>query len=426
MSQTDQTQEDDNKTVSTSYLFSKYTIWVLLAGLLAAIWFKVVPIIAVCSFLLLLTFLIRGWKSKSLVRVVPSMSISKNRMFAGEQFTAEASVLNDKWLPLVWLEWEIPKADGIAWGEEQREMYIVRFLWLLWYQRVSWVMQGTARKRGVYDTGTVVLRSGDGFRFAESEEIHALSGQLYVYPRLIPVRAPSFSLSLQWGMGGKRGGYLEDPLLLSGVREYQPGDEWHKVNWKASARTGKLQTNTYQPMINHRLFIYVDVRGFYVNETDFDDVTKLQKQKALMEEAFESMLSFVASLSVQYHEQNIHIGFASNARNHAGQRVAQVNPGPQLTPLLDQLAQMTSRPQSSGTAALNELLLGGKRAAPMFIFCEQIDVPLYQWYVQHRHEVPELRIFYRTESEHANHCMNAAHYADSLQPSRQDAAAKGL
>ena len=102
---------------------------------------------------------------------------------------------------------------------------------------------------------------GDGFASARPNSPITWTGGSS-YPRLVPVKAPPFPHSLQWSAGGRRGGLHEDRLMLAGVREYEAGAEWRRINWKASARTGKLQINLYEPIVDRQLLFYLDVRGF--------------------------------------------------------------------------------------------------------------------------------------------------------------------
>jgi uncharacterized protein (DUF58 family) len=40
---------------------------------------------------------------------------------------------------------------------------------------------------------------------------------------------------------------FEDPTRIAGVRKYQEGDPLARVHWRATARTGKLQSKIYEP-----------------------------------------------------------------------------------------------------------------------------------------------------------------------------------
>jgi uncharacterized protein (DUF58 family) len=45
---------------------------------------------------------------------------------------------------------------------------------------------------------------------------------------------------------------------FTGIREYTSNDDWRKVNWKATARVGKLMTNIYDVEKNREVILAVD------------------------------------------------------------------------------------------------------------------------------------------------------------------------
>lgn len=400
-------KEEESQLVHTSILFEKYSIWVLLAGLLIAIWYRFVPLIVVSIFLMLLSIMIIVWKRKSLTLIEPTIELSKSRLFANNDFHIHASVYNDKWLPLPWLEWEFPKNKGVVFGKHEKHTYLTRFLWLLWFQRVQWTINGKAGKRGVYNIGWIKLRSGDGFRFSEIEQEYHLNGKIYVYPKLVPVSVPPFRVSMQWGVNGKQGGVLEDPLLINGIREYQDGDEVRRFNWRASARTGKLQTNIYQPVVIEQLTIYIDVQGFVINKTAFEDPIKLTEYISKKEEEFEWILSVITSVAVTYKEQGISIGFISNGLNNLGKKMSMTPPSTNLTPVLDQLAEMTQSVSSRNMISLDELLIERKLSTPLFIFCEKITESHYMWYEINKQKLTEVRFYYMYETDYSKKLITA-------------------
>lgn len=405
----------------SGYLFGRHSVWVYLAGAALAIWYRLTPLVVVCVFLLLLSALILLWRNKALSGLKPELAVDGNRRFAGESFTVTAAITNEKWLPLVWLEWEFPRYDGIAWGDDGRERHVVRLLWIMWHQKLSWRVRGEARQRGVYNLGAFLLRSGDGFRFSESEIAHELDRRLYVYPRLVPVNVPPYSQALQWSAAGRRGGLCEDRLLLAGVRDYEDGDEWRKVNWKASARVGKLQTNLYEPIVARQLYFYLDVRGFEFRASPEEAEERQLQEQARLKERFEAFLSVIASLAVHYGRQGVQLGFASNARGEGGRLLGILPPAAQPVPVLDKLAEITPQPGTAGTATLDRLLSAGRLSAPLFIFCAEIDEALYRWQMRHRHQLPAIRFFHERESELAGKCGGAAIRLDTL---RLDAAGR--
>lgn len=390
-------EEHSPSLVQTSLFFNRFAVWVFVAMLVLSVWFRLLPLMVVSTFLLLLSFVTTLWKRKALTKVVPTMKLSRSRIFSDETFSVQASLLNDKWLPLVWVEWECPQHREVIWGDDRRDRYIVRFLWLLWYQRIEWTMEGKALARGVYQLGEVTLRSGDGFRFSETERTEQLDELLYVYPKLVPVTTMDISPSFSWGAAGKRGGFLEDPLLVSGVRNYEAGDEWRKLNWKAAARTGALKTNVHEPVVNRELMIWIDVDGFAVNEHAYEDPIE---QKAYAEEKkkeFEHFLSMIASVVVSFHDQGIKIGYASNAIDHFGREQTSIQPSADLTPVLDQFALLTAKRPRRKHANLTALVKEGRIKCPLFIFCKTIGKENYDWIQSFKQKMPEVRSYYNAE-----------------------------
>lgn len=393
-------ESKETKQMQTSYFFERYAIWVFITVLLVSIWFRMLPLIVVSVFLILLFLIITLWKKKSLAKVETSLDMSRSRLFAEEEFKVQASIFNNKWLPLIWIEWEFPKNDHLIWGEEKRDKYVIRFLWMLWYQRVEWTIKGRAMLRGVYQLGEVKLRSGDGFRFSETEQVQALDGILYVYPKLVPVHVSPFSLSLNWGAKGRKGGFLEDPLLVSGVRDYQSGDEWRRINWKATARTGNLVTNVYQPIVTRELMFFIDVEGFAVNENAYEDPEEQKEYAETKKSEFEQFLAIISSVAVAYHKQGVQIGFASNAVDHFGRKQGCVYPTEELARFLDQVALITANVAEDKFSTLVQMMRNGSAKFPFFLFLKEMTNEHNHWYEENKHKIPEIRFYYQSVSEH--------------------------
>lgn len=66
-----------------------------------------------------------------------------------------------------------------------------------------------------------------------------------VYPNLIDLNS-SFVVadSLQGDVFVRRW-IIEDPIMISGIRDYTPSDNYKDINWKATAKNQTLKVNKY-------------------------------------------------------------------------------------------------------------------------------------------------------------------------------------
>lgn len=397
-----------------SILFGPYTIWVVIVLLLIAIWCKFLALIVVGTFLLILTTIVSVWKKESLKHIKLNMQLSRTKLFMEEEFIAKVYLNNDKWLPLIWLECIFPESKEVTFSNNESGSYTIRFLWLRSYQKIEWTLKGRAAKRGVYDIGKVTLRSGDGFRFAQIEQRFYLKKVLYVYPKLMEVLVPRFNILIQQGLQGRQGGFIEDPLLVKGTREYQPGDELRRFNWRATARTGKFQTNVFETITSKQLIIYIDVQGFVIKEMDFENPQKLKEYVDGKRKNFEQFLSIIASVALKYKEQGVNIGLASNALNYIGRKLNMQLPSSNLTPFLDELAKITQRIGTPKMDGLDDVLQNGKQQIPLFIFCLQISEGHFMWYERNKHKLSVVSFYYKEETEYSKKLIANAKSIDTL------------
>jgi uncharacterized protein (DUF58 family) len=200
------------------------------------------------------------------------------RAFYGEDITLTLEVTNRKLLPLSWLEVTdelpeeiVPTRGRIIPSLRQRRQHLVHLFSLRWYERVRRRVTITCTARGYFPMGPARLRSGDLFGITSHGRTLESTDHLIVYPRVVPLEA--LGLPALHPLGDYRAPrpLLEDPTRTIGVREYQTTDPLRSIHWKATARTGRLQTRQYEATTTHRLAVllnmdtlgeYAEYRGF--------------------------------------------------------------------------------------------------------------------------------------------------------------------
>ncbi len=100
--------------------------------------------------------------------------------------------------------------------------------------------------RGLYKIGPANVLSSDPLKLFVSTASLGEPNALYVYPEHHPVRirVTPRKTGTWWGSTPSRraGAGME----FYGIRDYQPGDELRSINWKATARLGRIVTSEYE------------------------------------------------------------------------------------------------------------------------------------------------------------------------------------
>ena len=209
------------------------------------------------------------WSRYSLSEVTYRRRFGVDRLFFGEQTELLLEVTNAKPLPLAWLrcEDEIPVALGLAPDERASHYHpsrrvLVNIFSLGLYQRVIRRYTVTGVQRGAWKYGPVKLVCGDIFGFRSQRKEFADTSVLLVYPQLYTLPELGLDSRHPFGDYESRNRLVDDPLRLSGVREYLPGDNVRHIHWKATARRHEMQTKLFEPSASCPLAIFINIRTF--------------------------------------------------------------------------------------------------------------------------------------------------------------------
>ncbi len=283
------------------------------------------------------------WSRYCLVEVRYRRRLGTTRLFYGEQTDLWIEVTNAKPLPLAWLrtEDEVPAALEMS-PEQQFSRYhtgrrlLINLFSLRWYERVTRRYHITGTARGAWHFGPVRLISGDIFGFSLKREVMEGTDTLLVYPQLFPLKA--LGLPAQHPFGNRRAHrrVVDDPMRLMGVRDYQPGDNFRTIHWKASARRQDLQTKVFEPSASRLLLIFLNVD------------TVRNRLQGSDPELREYLISAAASIARYAWEGGETVGLYANGLLPSGMRL-RVPPGSrsdQVLRVLEGLAWMRPVSQS--------------------------------------------------------------------------------
>ncbi len=105
----------------------------------------------------------------------------------------------------------------------------------------------------------------------------------YVLPKPVPASQIQIPFSKIMGTLLSRKRVCDDPFEFGGLREYSRGDPMKYINWKATARAGKLLSNLHDSTLSQRVVIGIDMesgglQGDFLNEAGIRVACSLAEQ----------------------------------------------------------------------------------------------------------------------------------------------------
>ena len=230
-----------------------------------------------------------------------------SRTSFGSVVEAPLVIENRSALPLPFVETQDNFPDGvptlgmsldISALPERAELVQTMGLWA--FQRMRRRFYIRAAQRGVFVFGPTTIKVTDPFGIITREETLATERALIVHPLIAPLDRFGLAPQSPFGDRASRARLLEDPLRVSGVRQYMPGDDPRRIHWKATARTGEPQSKILDPSTQRTLMIALDVRTFTSVQMGYDpDLSELA-------------ISAAASVATWAFEEGYAVGALSN------------------------------------------------------------------------------------------------------------------
>jgi uncharacterized protein (DUF58 family) len=309
----------------------------LVVGFLAA--FLKQPVLGLIALgIALVGLLTRVWWDNSLRGLTYERRVSQERAFFGDVVEVELSATNAKPLPLSRLDIaDLVTGNVNVVGRElersdQGNSRILRTVYSLgMYERVQYTYRVPCHLRGWHRFGPATAVASDPLGLVARREEIGGQARFLVYPRVVPITDLIVPPRQPYGDLKPEQSVIEDPMRMAGVREYVPGDSPKRIHWRATARTGVMQTRVYEPSASPVAAVFLDTITFsYLWEG---------QNSALLELA----VTAAASLSNQLLQGRHQVGLFANAPIPNKSRTVRVPPGRrpgQLTRILEDLATL--------------------------------------------------------------------------------------
>ena len=298
-----------------------------------------VPCMTLGMILLLMAGVGRWWKDQALHGVAYRRQFNRTHVFPGEPIEMEIGVLNQKRLPLTWLQFSdkikgpvriIPQ-DGQP-MDSLEEFTLVSAFAIKGYEYLDRQVTLQFPRRGFYSLGSTTYQAGDIFTLFTVAREYANRETLVVYPQVWPLEELGLPAKEPFGELKVRRSLFTDPIKTRGIRDYQPQDRFRDVHWKATARRGDLQTKIYDPSTGMTVVVFLNIS------------TAEKYWMGAEEELLERLIAVAASI-LNYGQQNDWgIGVYANGAVPRSDQSIRVQPGRspnQLMHVLEALAAVT-------------------------------------------------------------------------------------
>lgn len=245
------------------------------------------------------------------------ISFSAREAFEGDRLVLIEELANEKLLPLPWITAKFQLSRNLLFPEGssfrvsddyyQSDMFSVAM-----YQRITRRQAFICGRRGFYRIKSMDLTSSNLLITDKLVRRLSCSAELTVFPKLIPTPELEMVYRQIYGDIEVRRFTNPDPFTFRGIREYQQTDDFRLINFKATAKTGRLMVNVSGATASQELVILLNLQPY----SDFPN-----------EDVFEESIRLAASAAEHFSALGLAVGLYSNGRDAVTASPVRILPG---------------------------------------------------------------------------------------------------
>ncbi len=236
-----------------------------------------------------------------------SRSMSKPILQSGDSVTAYLTVQRKIPFPLYYciIEEYVPESLERKGSSSETYQYMsnpsalvnkrqVKLVVFPWFKRkIHFQYKFAQVPRGEHHFHTVRVRTGDLLGFVKKQAYFTVPGTILVYPHRRKFQISKRVNSFEEGAAPSFSPTKRDTTVVTGVREYMPGDKFSWIDWKTTAKKNAVMTKEFEQQKSSDVLLVLDAG---------ED----QQEKWL---AFEGGIELCASLIHAYKGMSSQLGF---------------------------------------------------------------------------------------------------------------------
>ena len=218
-------------------------------------------------------------------------SINQEQFLVGEKLIGTITIKRNVPFPLFYLIVEDILPEKLS---AQKLMSEPKKLLFPWFKKTITMQYELKRMpRGEHRFTEVRVRTGDLFGLIDKEMIFKSDNYFLVYPHSVDLTYRQHEKQFEQGATNSKAKFWQDTTMAIGIREYQPGDRFSWIDWKATARRDRIMTKEFEQMQSHDVVLMMD---------------------RVKSDAFEEIVTFSASLARAIIKSGAKMGFVSFGR----------------------------------------------------------------------------------------------------------------
>jgi uncharacterized protein (DUF58 family) len=182
--------------------------------------------------------------------------LTKTDYHAGEPLKVQIQLNRNLRFPLLYLVVEDILPARLSFSRQVKKSKII--LIPGFKKQFSFEYELENLSRGEHLFQEVRLKTGDLLGLIEKEQKITAPNQIIVYPAYTEMIYRPFENHYEQGMTASRERVQRDTSIAIGVREYQPGDRFSWINWKASAKRNDIMTKEFEQRQSHDVLVVMD------------------------------------------------------------------------------------------------------------------------------------------------------------------------
>lgn len=200
------------------------------------------------------TFLIGIWWNKRAIKHIQFSRKFDDHAYVGEQVKVDLKITNQSILPILWLEIHESLPANLGAGKTIADVFS---LGAYGEKQITYFLN--ALKRGYYKIGPLSARTGDPIGLVKNAQVNYHDDPFIIYPKIIDLQRFKLPSRSPFGTIKHKNPIYEDPSRLLGKRDFSHGDSFRRIDWKATASTGKLQVKLYEASITLDVLVLLDL-----------------------------------------------------------------------------------------------------------------------------------------------------------------------